>query len=66
MDKQTGLILKEDGRHKTVLTIIVIRSLQQKQFVRKGFKWKYNGTHKVLKRLLLIRLFTNKQFDFVN
>jgi len=60
MGVQTGLILKEDGRH------IVIRSLPLKQFVRKGFKWKYNGTHKVLKKNIVIRLLTNKQFDFVN
>ena len=66
MDVQTGLILKEDGRHKAVLTIIVIRSLPLKQFVRKGFKWKYNGTHKVLKRIIVIRLLPNEQFDFVN
>jgi len=65
MGVQTGLILKEDGRHKAVLTIIVIRSLPLKQFVRRGFKWKYNGTHKVLKRIIAIRLLTNKQFDFV-
>ena len=66
MDVQTGLILKEDGRHKAVLTIIVICSLPRKRFVCKGFTWKYNGTHQVLKRIIVIRLLPNEQFDFVN
>ncbi len=65
MDVQTGLILKEDVRHKAVLTIIVIRYLPQKQFVWKGYKWKYNGTHKVLKKIIVICLLSNEQFDFV-
>ncbi len=59
IDVQTGLILKEDGRHKAVLTIIV-------RFVWKGLKWKYNGTHKVLKRIIVICLVPNQQFDLVN
>jgi len=65
MDVQTGLILKKDGRHKAVLTIIVICSFPLKQFVWKGFKWKYNGTYKVLKKIIVIRLLTNTRFDFV-
>jgi len=56
-------LLKEDGRHKAVLTIIVIRSLPLKQFVQKGFKWKHNGTHKVLKRIIVIRLFIIQRND---
>ncbi len=66
MDVQTGLILKEDGRHEAVLTIIIIRYLPRQRFVWKGFKWMYNGTHKVLKKFIVIPLLPNEQFDFVN
>ncbi len=54
IDTQTGLLLKDDGRHKAVQSIIVIRQLPPKQFVQKGFIWKDNGAHKVLKRIIVL------------